>query len=180
MKLFSKASEYTIRVLLEVVEAGLDKRFSPSEYCKQADVPEPFARKGLQALTQAGILKGTRGPGGGYRLAKDPGDITLLDVVLAVDGPHIFQECPLGQRCEYQVTSADFRQCQVCDKLEPNCGMSHVCPLHDLWKENVRMTILHLDKTSIQDIREYYEGRKEVATPPALSPGSPFGVDAGE
>ncbi|WP_438750397.1 RrF2 family transcriptional regulator [Pararhizobium sp. O133] len=46
-----------------------------------------YLLKHLQALSGAGILETVPGPRGGYRLAKKPADITLLDVVLAVEGP---------------------------------------------------------------------------------------------
>lgn len=50
-------------------------------------VSASYLLKHLQALSRAGILLTTPGPRGGYRLARDPSKITLLDIVLAVEGP---------------------------------------------------------------------------------------------
>jgi Rrf2 family protein len=50
------------------------------------DLPAAYLNKQLQALTRAGILTSTPGPKGGFRLARPPERITLLDVVVAVDG----------------------------------------------------------------------------------------------
>lgn len=50
-------------------------------------VPAAYLAKHLQAMARAGLLEAVPGPGGGYRLARPPGEITLLDVVEAVDGP---------------------------------------------------------------------------------------------
>jgi Rrf2 family protein len=50
------------------------------------EVPPAYLAKHLQALTAAGILRSLPGPFGGYRLARPPAEITVLDVVLAVDG----------------------------------------------------------------------------------------------
>lgn len=50
------------------------------------EVPPAYLAKHLQALTAAGITTSVPGPRGGYRLARPPADISLLDVVLAVDG----------------------------------------------------------------------------------------------
>jgi Rrf2 family protein len=51
------------------------------------ELPAPYLNKQLQALTRAGILSSTPGPKGGFQLARSPENITLLDVVTAVDGP---------------------------------------------------------------------------------------------
>ncbi len=50
------------------------------------DVPKEYLSKALQALSQAGIVEGTLGPSGGYRLARKPSDITFLDIVEAIEG----------------------------------------------------------------------------------------------
>ena len=49
-------------------------------------VPKEYLSKALQALSQAGIVTGTLGPSGGYRLAQAAADITFLDIVEAVEG----------------------------------------------------------------------------------------------
>lgn len=49
-------------------------------------VPGPYLTKHLQALTRAGVLESVPGPRGGYRLARSAGDLTVLDVVEAIDG----------------------------------------------------------------------------------------------
>jgi Rrf2 family protein len=50
------------------------------------DLPTAYLNKQLQALTRAGILSSVSGPKGGFQLARDPGNITLLDIVIAIDG----------------------------------------------------------------------------------------------
>lgn len=50
------------------------------------DLPAPYLAKHLQALTRAGILEAVPGPKGGYRLARPAGELTMLDVVTAVEG----------------------------------------------------------------------------------------------
>ncbi|WP_350281651.1 Rrf2 family transcriptional regulator [Kribbella sp. HUAS MG21] len=51
------------------------------------DLPTAYLNKQLQALTRAGILTSVSGPKGGFQLARDPRDISLLDIVVAIDGP---------------------------------------------------------------------------------------------
>ncbi|WOE76461.1 Rrf2 family transcriptional regulator [Alterisphingorhabdus coralli] len=50
------------------------------------DVPQPYLAKQLQALSRAGIVKAQRGAAGGYRLAKEPGAISLWDITAALEG----------------------------------------------------------------------------------------------
>src|SRR5262245_32615350 len=50
-------------------------------------IPEEFLLKCLRPLVSAGVLRSVKGPHGGFRLARPPGDITLLEVVEATEGP---------------------------------------------------------------------------------------------
>ena len=49
-------------------------------------LPKEYLSKALQSLSQAGLVNTTLGPSGGYRLAKPPADVTILDIVEAVEG----------------------------------------------------------------------------------------------
>ena len=57
------------------------------------DLPTAYLNKQLQALTRAGILSSVSGPKGGFQLARDPRNITLLDIVVAIDGPEDAFRC---------------------------------------------------------------------------------------
>lgn len=50
------------------------------------DLPAAYLNKQLQALTRAGVLSSMPGPRGGFRLARDPEDVSLLDIVVAIEG----------------------------------------------------------------------------------------------
>lgn len=56
-------------------------------------VPKEYLSKALQSLSQQGIVTGTLGPSGGYRLAKAPEKISFLDIVEAVEGKHSTFQC---------------------------------------------------------------------------------------
>ncbi len=51
------------------------------------EVPSAYLSKQMQLLRRAGVVESVRGKGGGYRLARSPDTITLLDIVLAIEGP---------------------------------------------------------------------------------------------
>lgn len=152
MRFFSKASEYAFRVLMQVISEDVDKQFSPKDICDRERIPEAFARKALQELARARILRGTRGPGGGYRIDRELSKISLLDIVVAVDGPGAFDTCPMGLTCEQGKGRDGIVKCDTCPLMTPNCGLSHVCPMHRLWKEARTMVLRHLESTTLQDI----------------------------
>ncbi|RJP74139.1 MAG: Rrf2 family transcriptional regulator [Candidatus Abyssobacteria bacterium SURF_17] len=153
MRLFSKASRYAIRAMMSIPEAGSPPSFSTKHSCERAEIPEAYARKALQEMTKAGILKGIPGRGGGYVLLRKLSEVSLLDIVLAVDGENTFAECPMGLRCESQTVARDLRLCEKCNLPTPKCGLSHVCPIHDLWKRTRKSVINYLETTTIQNIR---------------------------
>ena len=154
MKIFSKSSQYAIRALMRSLETDSVPHFSTKEICSQAGIPEAFARKALQEMTKAGILKGFQGAHGGYLVLRDPSDISLLDIILAVDGDDAFAECPMGLRCQVQADGEGFRSCKNCTIPSPKCGLSHICPLHSLWKETRQSVIHRLEMTTLQDIKD--------------------------
>jgi len=105
-------------VLSGLSEGGVLSAAALAEY---HGVSTSYLLKHLQALSGAGILETVPGPKGGYRLAKKPEDISLLDIVLAVEGPAPAFRCseirqrgpnPLPQRYftkPCQVTAAMLR-----------------------------------------------------------------------
>ena len=165
MKLFSRASEYEILCLMNVIERDTLDRFSTKDVCSAAGIPEAFARKALVALAKSHILSGTPGPGGGYRLARHPSEVSLLDVVLAVDGQDAFNDCPLGVRCDMQVKSGTAISCATCLLAEPTCGLSHLCPMHGLWQETRQLVEGRLQATSLEEIRRRVRKASSQGTP---------------
>jgi Rrf2 family protein len=59
-------------------------------------VPRPYLVKLLHALARKGLVETKRGYRGGYRLARSPEEITLFEILAAVDGPDTFRRCLLG------------------------------------------------------------------------------------
>ena len=66
---------------------------SAAQLAEYYDVPAPYLAKQLQALVRAGVLAATTGPRGGFRLARPASDITLLQIVEAIDGASSPYEC---------------------------------------------------------------------------------------
>ncbi len=75
-------------------------------------IPREFVSKILQSLRESGIICSTKGKSGGFCLAKPASEIKLIDVVEAIDGLEMFNNCVLGF---------------------PDCSPDTPCPVHDSW-----------------------------------------------
>jgi Rrf2 family protein len=83
----ARSSGYALHALAHMARQAPD-RFVPSHVTAgAAGIPERYLLKMLHALASAGLLHSIQGPRGGYRLTRPAEDITLLEVVEAVDGP---------------------------------------------------------------------------------------------
>jgi Rrf2 family protein len=80
------------------------ERRSAGELAAALGVSRDHLAKVLQRLEQAGLLAGTRGPHGGYRLARPPQDVSLAEVLAVIDSPG-------AKRCPFAVPVCDGRGC---------------------------------------------------------------------
>ena len=85
MRLSAKA-DYAIRAAVELAAAG-EGPIKGERIASAQDIPPKFLENILLDLKHAGLVQSQRGAEGGYWLAKPAGDITLADVIRAVDGP---------------------------------------------------------------------------------------------
>jgi Rrf2 family iron-sulfur cluster assembly transcriptional regulator len=84
----STRGDYASRALLSLaLHGGEDGPTSVRDIAERTGLPQPYLEQILLALKGAGLVRSKRGVGGGYVLARDPGAITLADIVSAVDGP---------------------------------------------------------------------------------------------
>ena len=63
------------------------------EISEQEDIPRSFLAKIFQSLAKAGLIRSVRGAGGGFHLVKKPSEITVLEVIEAIEGKIAFQRC---------------------------------------------------------------------------------------
>jgi Rrf2 family transcriptional regulator, iron-sulfur cluster assembly transcription factor len=83
---FSLSIEYAIHGLVYLASAGSDAATMVGDIAKATSVPESYLRKVFQLLAKAGLVASHRGVKGGFSLARVPAEITLKDVVEAIDG----------------------------------------------------------------------------------------------
>lgn len=112
MALLSKSCVYGIRASIYIASEAVDNYISISKVAKDLNLSAHFLTKILQQLTNEGLLLSHKGPKGGVKFSKDTKDISLFEIISAIDGMSLFDECALG--------------------LE-GCGIYKPCPLHDTW-----------------------------------------------
>ena len=83
----STRGDYASRALLSLALHGGDTPVSVRDIAARTGLPQPYLEQILLALKGAGLVRSKRGVGGGYVLARSPAEITLGEVVSAVDGP---------------------------------------------------------------------------------------------
>jgi Rrf2 family protein len=89
----TKKADYGLIALKHLSLAGDTGASSAKEIADRYRIPLPLLAKVLQRLTKSGLLRSLPGTNGGYRLARDPGTITALDVIRAIDGPILLTSC---------------------------------------------------------------------------------------
>jgi Rrf2 family protein len=96
MKL-TRASSYALHaVVFMAAQKQPNKPVASHNVAKARGIPERFLLKVLKPLVSARVLHSIKGPNGGYRLARSPAEISMLDIIEAVDGP-IRGQAPLSQ-----------------------------------------------------------------------------------
>ena len=138
----STRGDYASRALLSL---SLHRDAGPTsvrDIAERTGLPQPYLEQILLALKGAGLVRSKRGVGGGYVLAREPGEITLAQIVSAVDGP---------------IRAGDFG--------EPHsggaCDHEGQCVLLAIWGDlSLRMKSL-LDAYTLADLSAMTEGRAE-------------------
>ncbi|MBK7427872.1 MAG: Rrf2 family transcriptional regulator [Saprospiraceae bacterium] len=142
LRIFSNSSVYALRALMYLVSRREKQKYiSIKEMSETLDISFHFLTKALQPLTHKGILMSSRGPAGGVSFLKAPEEVTLMEIILILEGEDFFKSCMLG--------------------LE-GCGHQRPCPVHGVWmdiksilmKEFSSISLAMIgDKTVMQHLR---------------------------
>ena len=89
----TRQADYAVRAIYYLTSLGPDSRAATRNIAENQHIPASFLAKIVSQLSVAGLLKTSRGARGGVSLARNPKEITLLDVVEAIDGPIRLNEC---------------------------------------------------------------------------------------
>ena len=152
--MYGKQTECAIAAisrLAEVYDGGLTN-LSADNIADSRGLPRPFVRKVLSILAQAGLVIGSRGPGGGCTLARDPRKIKLYDVFKLFEREDASDNCPFGGG---------------------RCGVGEPCPLHeklvavqDAVKDLLHETTFEEFRVSHQEKSKRPKGKKRKGRQP--------------
>jgi Rrf2 family transcriptional regulator, iron-sulfur cluster assembly transcription factor len=134
--IYSRSSEYAIRAFVHLASVQDGKYAMVKQIAEQEEVPAHFLAKILQQLARKGLLRSSKGPTGGFSLRIPPDEISLMQIVDALDGLAEYQKCPTGLA---------------------ECNDHAPCGMHDTWKGLRSRIIDYLDKTTIADLAKALE-----------------------
>ncbi|WP_022835875.1 RrF2 family transcriptional regulator [Salisaeta longa] len=110
--MLSNSCEYGLRAALYLAHLDRAGYVSIRTISDELDISFPFLTKIFQQLKAASLVESMRGPKGGVRFTRPADEITLREIVVAIDGSDLFETCVLGL---------------------PGCSDEAPCPLHDRW-----------------------------------------------
>ena len=132
----SRRADYATRVLLELAIAP-DQKLTAQEAARRCGIRLPFFRKSVADLVAAGLIFTQPGPSGGLALARDPSEISMLNVIESVEGSVCLNAC----------------------LLHPDeCSRNRVCPAHTFWGRLQLMVIDELQSANLETIAKDYVG----------------------
>jgi Rrf2 family protein len=123
----TRQADYAVRAMLYLAQLEPDKRASTGQIAREKSIPPSFLAKIVSQLSVAGLLQTSRGARGGVSLAKPAETISLLDVIEAIDGPILLNDC-------------------VGDVI--TCDFDDNCPLKPVWCDAQKMLLDHLSKAN--------------------------------
>ena len=145
--MFSQTAEYALRAM-SVLAARSPRSMTTEEIADATRVPPAYLSKVLQALRKAGIVQSQRGVGGGVSLIENPEQVTILQVINAVDPIRRITECPIGlaahgvrlcpmhSRLDSALAMVEdvFRDTTLAELLDEQSGQRRVCKFPKLVK----------------------------------------------
>jgi Rrf2 family protein len=123
----TRQADYALRAVVFLSRLNGGQKASTSSIAEEQKIPASFLAKIVSQLSIAGLIQTSRGARGGVSLAKAPEDISVLDVVEAIDGPVMLNECAGNP---------------------DNCPFGDTCPLQKVWCETRNEMIARLSSAT--------------------------------
>jgi len=127
----TRKGEYAIRGIIYLAGQPSGKMALISEIAESTDVPQTFLAKIFQSFAKQGLVNSYRGTGGGFTLSRPASQITLREIVEAVEGPILPNRCLIGRGA---------------------CERDSICNVHPVWKRIQGEVVGILDSVTIADL----------------------------
>ena len=143
--IYSRSTEYAIRAFVNLAQVPEGKYAMVKHIAEQEGIPSHFLAKILQQLARKGLLRSSKGPTGGFCLRTPAADISIIQLVEALDGLTDYQKCVSGLA---------------------ECTDDAPCGMHDSWKHLRSRIMEYLEQTTIADLTTaLLEKRKALEKP---------------
>lgn len=143
--MFSQTTEYALRAVVFLADSA-DGAHTTQQIADATKAPRDFLSKVLRELARAGIVTAQRGKNGGFCLARSPFDLTIYDVVQAVDPLQRILTCPLGlkshqthlcrlhRRLDDSMlhVETELRGATVAEMMHPDGGVRPLCDVVEI------------------------------------------------
>jgi Rrf2 family protein len=123
----TRQADYAVRAVVYLARQDTNSRAPTSRIAQEMRIPPSFLAKIVSQLSVAGVVQTSRGARGGVSLARDPKDITLLEVIEAIDGPITLNECATDRS---------------------SCVFGDDCPVHDIWCDTQAKLVEQLKRST--------------------------------
>lgn len=140
--MLSATSQYALRALAHLAALQDGESILGRDLAKKTGIPQNYLSKILLTLGGAGIIRASRGTGGGYQLACQPEEMPLADAVVLFDRNFAKPECLLG--------------------YDQVCSDERGCPAHQAWRETKTCILNFLESTTLAEIANH-EGYRSQA-----------------
>jgi Rrf2 family cysteine metabolism transcriptional repressor len=131
----STRGRYALRAIIDVAQHSGKGPVSRQDIAERQEISADYVAQLFRHLQPVGLVEGVKGPGGGYRLARDAALIRAGDVVRAVEGPIAVVHCALP-----------------CPDEGPACQRVDRCVTHLLWKQVSEAVTEVLDSVTLKDL----------------------------
>ena len=129
----SKLTDYGVIVLGQMADLAGEYTTAP-ELAEATNLPQPTVAKILKLLAKSDVIVSTRGAGGGYALERDATDVTVAEIIEALDGPVALTACV--------------------DGAEGSCDVENLCPMRGRW-DPINMAVRSaLESVTLSDINQ--------------------------
>jgi len=143
MKLSTKG-RYGVRLMIDLAAHYGEGPVLLREIAKRQEISEKYLSNLINPLKATGLLEATRGVHGGYVLGKAPSEITMRDIVQAVEGPVCLVDCVEKPAC---------------------CNRTSLCIAHELWREAAEGMSGVLGKYTLADMVDRQKAMRDDVTP---------------
>jgi Rrf2 family protein len=132
----SRQTDYACRVILHLAMLPPGERVTAQGIAKRRLIPRAFVRRVITRLANAGLVTTARGVNGGLELARPASEISLLDVVQAMEGPLALNACVVNPQ---------------------ECPLMKVCSVHEAWVQARDALVAELSQSTFDELARHGE-----------------------